>query len=54
VISIDEHNVYAAIGIGVYLAEMGETEKAHETFRNVMNVTDIPFMLINDGHIALL
>lgn len=55
VISLDEHNCYAAIGVGIILAESGDFKQAQETFKQVYDINQaLDFMLVNQGTLAML
>ena len=55
VLSLDERNAYAAVGIGIYLAEMGRLGDAFEAFRMVGdNMPNLTSNMVNLAHIHLL
>ena len=55
VLSLDEYNAYAASGVGMVLAELGDFKQAHETFRQVLDSkSDMNFLLVNEAHLQLL
>ena len=55
VISLDEHNAYAAVGISIVLAEWGDLNQAHETFKQVFDSNpSLDFVLANQAHLHML
>lgn len=55
VLSLDEHNAYAAVGAAIILAEHGDYNQAHETFKQVLDASDgLEFILVNQAHILFL
>jgi len=49
----DSNNVYAAHGLAVCLAELGELEKAKNIFYQVREKCNIPELLVNQAHILM-
>ena len=55
VLSLDEHNLYAAVGAGIFLAEMGDLRQATDTFKLAFDSSSSSnFILVNTGHIHML
>ncbi|CAG9321931.1 unnamed protein product [Blepharisma stoltei] len=55
VLSLDEHNAYAAIGAAIILAEHGDYSQAHETFKQVFDAyPGLDFILVNQAHLQFL
>ena len=55
VISLDEYNCYAAIGVGMILSESGDLKQAQDTFKQVYDINqNLEFMLINQGALSML
>jgi len=55
VLSLDEHNLYAAVGAGIFLAEMGDLRQATDTFKLAFDSSSSSnFILVNTAHIHML
>lgn len=55
VLSLDEHNAYAAAGTGIFLAEIGQTLQAGELFKQILdNAPQVVSCLINAGHMQFM
>ena len=55
VLSLDEHNAYAASGAIVVLAEMGDYQQAHAHFKQIFDSNaSMGFILVNQAHLYFL
>ena len=55
VISLDEYNCFAAIGVGIILAESGDFKQAQDTFKQVHDINQsLDFLLVNQATLSLL
>jgi RNA polymerase-associated protein CTR9 len=55
VISLDEYNCYAAIGVAIILAETGDLKQAQDTFKQVYDINQsLDFILVNQATLSLI